>query len=89
MISCGTGFVKSLFYLLIEVLNQDEMPIAEAFAFAYKVLFMLNSDPRALIGGMVIIIDASGATAKNVISDPNTIRAFSRFLQVSTHSYQD
>ncbi|VDL61570.1 unnamed protein product [Hymenolepis diminuta] len=63
------------------VLNQEEMNIAEAFSFAYKVLFMVNSDPRALIGGVVVILDATGSTSKNVISDPNTIRAMIRFVQ--------
>lgn len=72
---------------ILGVLNQEEMSVAEAFSFAYKVLFMINSDPRALIGGIVVILDATGTTSKNVISDPNTIRAMIRFVQVDYKHY--
>ncbi|VDN97619.1 unnamed protein product [Rodentolepis nana] len=64
------------------VLNQEEMSIAEAFYFAYKVIFMVNSDPRALIGGVVLILDSTGSTSKNVISDPNIIRSMLHFVQM-------
>nr|CDS26157.1 alpha tocopherol transfer protein [Hymenolepis microstoma] len=63
------------------VLNQEEMRVEEAFYFAYKVIYMVNSDPRALIGGVILILDATGATSKNVISDPNTIRSMLHFTQ--------
>ncbi|KAM7540048.1 hypothetical protein Aperf_G00000031977 [Anoplocephala perfoliata] len=63
------------------VWDPAEMSIEEAFYHIFKILLMINADPRTLIGGMVIIMDCTGITSKNIVNDPNHIRAMIRFFQ--------
>ncbi|KAM7536614.1 hypothetical protein Aperf_G00000087948 [Anoplocephala perfoliata] len=63
------------------VFDLDVMDFGELIYYAYKILNMVNSDPRTLIGGMVVIVDSPATSSKNVINDPNAIRSMVRFFQ--------
>ncbi|VDK25714.1 unnamed protein product, partial [Taenia asiatica] len=61
--------------------NPDEMSIGQTFYYAYKVIFMIISDPRTVIAGTVFLVDFTGSTPRQVINDPNDMKAWSRFMQ--------
>ncbi|KAM7541186.1 hypothetical protein Aperf_G00000031965 [Anoplocephala perfoliata] len=61
--------------------NSDEMDFGEIFYYAYKLISVINADPRTLICGIVIILDNPGTTSKSIVTDPNHIRSAIGFLQ--------
>ncbi|KAL5966257.1 Alpha-tocopherol transfer protein-like [Taenia solium] len=63
------------------VWNPDELSIGQALYYAYKVIFMIISDPRTIVAGTVILVDFTGSTSRQVIKDPNDMKAWSRFMQ--------
>ncbi|KAL5111282.1 hypothetical protein TcWFU_000961 [Taenia crassiceps] len=55
--------------------------MGQALYYAYKVFFMIALDPRTIIGGTAVFVDFTGCTSKQVIKDPNAMKAWSRFMQ--------
>ena len=74
---------KFVLWIRPGVWDPEKLPLADAYYFIFKLIFMLCNDPRMLIGGTLILMDFTNATTKQAIVDPNDIKSMVRFGQVS------
>ncbi|CDS40023.1 alpha tocopherol transfer protein [Echinococcus multilocularis] len=72
---------KICVWIRLGVWNLDKLSFGQILYYAYKVIFMIASDPRAIIAGSSVIVDFTGATSRHICKDPNEMKSWVRFVQ--------